>query len=97
MTDDELDELVLRAFRESTVPMRYCDVTCDVERSTAWTATDGDRHDRRLLIEASVDRLYERGLLKDATQDMDWHPHWIAANPLDVLAAISRPKRRRSR
>ena len=96
MTEDELDELVLKKFQASDIPMRYSDVAGEIKNG-AVIGFEEHPYLTRARIEASVDRLAETGFLKDVTKPMDWHPHWVASNPLDLLAKIAPGRKRRRR
>jgi hypothetical protein len=96
VTDDELDALVLKKFMKSTLPMRYSDVAAEVQEDAVFSII-GDQHSIRQRIEMSVDRLDACGLIKDVTQSLAFHQHWVAANPLDALAEISSERRNKHR
>ena len=87
MTNDELDEKVLAAIRNSPRHLKDSEIIGTVFP----TRVDGDIE----LIDASVERLLSRKLIKDTSEENDWHPHYSAVNPLEVLARISKKRRRR--
>lgn len=85
-TREEFDERVLAAFRQHG-RMK------DSELENAVFGKQG-RHLRK-EIEGAIDRLLEAGLIKDTSEEMDWHAHYEACNPLEILARIPTDRRRR--
>lgn len=90
MTDDELDEKVLAAFLRAESDMRSGDI-----HAVVYPTQRGPHLRNR--IEESISRLLSRRLIRDVTASMDFHSHYRALSPLDMLAGVMKKRRRRRR
>lgn len=89
MTNDEADAAVLGALKASDKPLKFSEIA-----GVVFPVRFDDDNE---IIDAAIERLLKNKLIKDVSDESDWHPHYAPVNPLEALAEIMKKPRRRRR